>query len=82
MVDMGFWELALISIVGIIVVGPHRLPATIRSLLAQYRSAKQWLGDFVAKLEDELSLGEIAQQLPKQRLAKGPRVRKRVNGSD
>ena len=37
MFDVGFWELALIFVVALVVVGPERMPALIRT-------AGQWLG--------------------------------------
>lgn len=37
MFDVGFWELALIFVVALVVVGPERMPGLIRS-------AGQWLG--------------------------------------
>jgi sec-independent protein translocase protein TatB len=37
MFDIGFWELALIGIVALLVVGPERMPAMIRT-------AGQWTG--------------------------------------
>ena len=37
MFDVGFWELALIFVVALVVVGPERMPALIRS-------SGQWLG--------------------------------------
>ncbi len=37
MFDVGFWELALIFVVALVVVGPERMPGMIRT-------AGQWLG--------------------------------------
>ena len=37
MFDVGFWELALIFVVALVVVGPERMPALIRT-------TGQWLG--------------------------------------
>jgi sec-independent protein translocase protein TatB len=32
MFDIGFWELSLIAIIGMIVLGPERLPVAIRTV--------------------------------------------------
>ena len=33
MFDIGFWEMALIFIIGLVVLGPERLPIAIRSVM-------------------------------------------------
>jgi len=37
MFDVGFWELALIGVVALIIVGPERLPGVVRT-------AGRWVG--------------------------------------
>ncbi|MFT5003353.1 MAG: sec-independent protein translocase protein TatB, partial [Flavobacteriales bacterium] len=32
MFDVGFWELILIAIMGLVILGPERLPVAIRTL--------------------------------------------------
>ena len=32
MFDIGFWELLLIAIIGLVVLGPERLPVAIRTV--------------------------------------------------
>lgn len=49
MFDIGFWELAIITVVALLVIGPERLPAVARTL-------GFWLGKarrFVASVQDD-----------------------------
>jgi sec-independent protein translocase protein TatB len=51
MFDIGFWELALIGVVALIVIGPEKLPAVARTL-------GYWIGKgrrFVASVQDDLN---------------------------
>jgi sec-independent protein translocase protein TatB len=45
MFDIGFAELLIIAVVGLLVIGPDRLPETIRTLAA-------WLGKFRRSFND------------------------------
>ncbi|MDA7747369.1 Sec-independent protein translocase protein TatB, partial [Psychromonas sp.] len=40
MFDIGFWEIILISIIGLVVLGPQRLPIAIRSVMKWVNAAK------------------------------------------
>ena len=51
MFDIGFWELSLIGIVALLVIGPERLPAVARTV-------GKWVGKanrFVASVKDDIS---------------------------
>ncbi|MDX2507063.1 MAG: Sec-independent protein translocase protein TatB [Gammaproteobacteria bacterium] len=51
MFDIGFWELSLIGIVALLVIGPERLPAVARTV-------GKWVGKanrFVANVKDDIS---------------------------
>jgi len=80
--DIGFWELGLIALLSLVIVGPQRLPNTIRTTLSWWRKAKQTASDVGNKLERELGLEELnseVQQL-KQPLH-SPKVRPRASRS-
>ncbi len=50
MFDIGFWELAIIGIVALLVIGPERLPAVART-------AGKWVGKvnrFVATIKEDI----------------------------
>lgn len=65
MFDIGFWELVLISIMGLVVLGPERLPSAIRSVLAVVRKVKQSVSAVTTELKQELELDELHQNLKK-----------------
>jgi len=51
MFDIGFWELSLIGIVALLVIGPERLPAVARTV-------GKWVGKanrFVSSVKDDIS---------------------------
>lgn len=51
MFDIGFWELSLIGIVALLVIGPERLPAVART-------AGKWMGRanrFIANIKDDIN---------------------------
>ena len=52
MLDLGWQELFLISLVAIIVVGPKDLPVLIRSITKWFRAAKSIVWTFQNSLEE------------------------------
>lgn len=66
MFDLGFWELALVSLVALLVIGPERLPQVMRT-------TGMWLGRLRGmtlsvreELEQELYRQDIEGQISKQ----------------
>ena len=47
---MGFWELIVIGVVALLVLGPERLPSAIRSVHKTVRSVKQFGQQMQAEL--------------------------------
>ncbi|MCU4675525.1 Sec-independent protein translocase protein TatB [Catenovulum sp. 2E275] len=70
MLDIGFWELALIAVLALLVLGPERLPSAIRSVSQLIRSVKQTANNLKSELNHELRVSELHEQL-KQAEAKG-----------
>ena len=61
MSDFGFWELALILLIALVVVGPDRLPRLLRTV-------GHWVGrikSLVAQLKDELAMEADATEVKK-----------------
>lgn len=54
MFDLGFWELVLIGIVGLLVVGPDRLPGFARELGRWVRKIRHLSSDARRELQREL----------------------------
>ncbi|WP_117235594.1 Sec-independent protein translocase protein TatB [Vibrio maerlii] len=65
MFDIGFWELVLISVVGLVVLGPERLPKAIRSVAKFIGSAKNMANNVKDELNHELKIAELQENLKK-----------------
>lgn len=59
MFDIGFWEIALISVIGLIVLGPERLPTAIRSVMQWINTAKDIANSVKIEIAQELKLHEF-----------------------
>ena len=66
MFEIGFWELALIGVVAMIVVGPERLPGLARTAGLWLGKARRMIADVKAEVDQELQLGELKQSLRQQ----------------
>ena len=67
---MGFWELVVVAVVALLVLGPERLPGAIRSVHKTVRSLKQFGQQMQAELNADLRAHELHQKL-KDAEAKG-----------
>nr|WP_086939261.1 Sec-independent protein translocase protein TatB [Thaumasiovibrio occultus] len=65
MFDIGFWELILISVVGLVVLGPERLPVAIRNVTRWMRAARNMASSVRNELEQELKIQELQDNLRK-----------------
>lgn len=65
MFDIGFWELVLISVVALVVLGPERLPVAIRSVSKFVRTAKTMANNVKDELSQELKIQELQDNLRK-----------------
>ena len=65
MLDLGWQELFLITLVGLLVVGPKQLPGLVRSVTTWIRKAKLSVSNFQSSLEEiarEAELEEVKNQ--------------------
>lgn len=60
MFDVGFWELALIGVVALMIVGPERLPGVVRTAGRWVGKGRRILQDAKADLEREMRNQEMA----------------------
>ncbi|MCG3732991.1 Sec-independent protein translocase protein TatB [Vibrio cincinnatiensis] len=65
MFDIGFWELILISVVALVVLGPERLPHAIRSVAKFVAAAKGMVNSVKDELAHELKVQELQEHLRK-----------------
>jgi len=66
MFDIGFWELTVIAVVALLVVGPERLPKLARTLGLWVGKARKMVASVKADVERELRAEELKQILEKQ----------------
>ena len=65
MFDIGFWEIILISIIGLIVLGPERLPIAIRSVVRWINTVKGMANAAKTEMSRELKLHEMHENMLK-----------------
>jgi sec-independent protein translocase protein TatB len=65
MFDIGFFELLIIAVVGLVVLGPERLPGAIRSTMKTVRSIKGMANGFRQEVEQQFKIHELHENLKK-----------------
>ena len=65
MFDIGFWELTLIGIMGLVVLGPERLPVAIRTLKGWVTGVRKFSDSVKTELSEELRIHELHTNLKK-----------------
>lgn len=63
MFDIGFAELIIIAIVGLLVIGPERLPGAIRTGSAWLGRIKRGFNDIKREVQQELHNDAVMQEL-------------------
>ena len=63
MFDIGFWELCLVGLVGLLVVGPERLPGVARLAGFWLGKAQRTIASVKREIAEELRTEEIKQAL-------------------
>ena len=63
MFDIGFAELVLVGVVGLLVIGPERLPGAIRTGSLWLNRLKRGFNDIKREVQQELHNDEVMQQL-------------------
>ena len=65
MFDIGFWELTLIGIMGLVVLGPERLPVAIRTIKGWVTGVRKFSDSVKSELSEELRIHELHDNLKK-----------------
>lgn len=63
MFDIGFPELVLVSIVALLVIGPDKLPETVRTVALWVGRIKRSFANIKQEIENEIGADEIRRQL-------------------
>lgn len=66
MFDFSFWELAIVLVVALLVVGPDKLPILAAKVGRWIGKAKRMITSVRADIEDELKAAELKEMLEKQ----------------
>jgi sec-independent protein translocase protein TatB len=66
MFDVGFWELVLIMMVALLVVGPERLPELAHTLGLWINRARRIVGEVRGEVERELRVEEVKRAMQQQ----------------
>ncbi|RWU09166.1 Sec-independent protein translocase subunit TatB [Pseudidiomarina gelatinasegens] len=65
MFDIGFWELIVIAVMGLVVLGPERLPGALRALQRTVHKVRQFSSNVQNELKHELRVKELHEHLQK-----------------
>ena len=68
MFDIGFSELVVIAVITLVVVGPERLPETVRSISLWIGRIKQMFSTAQKDLENEVGMDDIRRQLYNEKI--------------
>lgn len=68
MFDIGFSELLVIAIIALVVMGPERLPETVRTISLWLGRMKQMFSSARQELENEVGMDEIRRQLHNEKI--------------
>jgi len=66
MFDIGFWELAVVGVVALLVVGPERLPGLARTTGMWVGRARRFVSGVKADIDREIAADELKKALAKQ----------------
>jgi Tat protein translocase TatB subunit len=72
MFEFGFWELMVICVVALLVLGPTRLPGLVRKVGRWVGKARSMARDFREQLENEVNLEELNRATRQQAQAWTP----------
>lgn len=70
MFDIGFPELLIVSIVALLVIGPEKLPETVRTIALWMGRLRRSLANIKMEIENEIGADEIRQQIHNESIMK------------
>jgi len=66
MFDVGFWEISLILVLALVIIGPERLPAAARQAGYFFGKARRYVEGVRSEVESELDINEFKRMLHNQ----------------
>ena len=70
MFDIGFLELLVIAAVGLVVIGPQRLPGVVRNISLWIGRLRRSINNIKRGIESEFQLDEVRRQLHNEEIMK------------
>ena len=70
MFDIGFPELVVVSVVALLVIGPEKLPETVRTMSLWIGRIQRSFASIRQEIESEIGADEIRQQLHNESIMK------------
>ena len=68
MFDIGFSEIMVVAMISLVIMGPERLPETVRTLSLWLGRLRQFVSSARAEIEDEVGIDEIRRQLRNEKI--------------
>lgn len=66
MFDIGFWELAIIAVVALLVIGPEKLPRVARTTGLWMGKARRFVASVKSDIDREIAADELKKALARQ----------------
>ena len=63
MLQIGFLEIAIILVVGLLVIGPERLPELVKNLLKFYKKIQNQFSEFKNNFEEDIGADDIKKDV-------------------
>ena len=63
MFDFGFWEIAIVGIITLIVVGPEKMPSLARNAGLYFGKLNRFFNKVKSDINEELRMDEIKEQM-------------------
>ena len=81
MFEIGFPELLVIVFVGLLVVGPEKLPQILKTLTRSFRAIKSYLTETRSEIEKSVGMDEIRQDLHNEKIMEDLQKNKKESNS-
>ena len=82
MFDIGFWEILLILVLALVVIGPERLPGAARQAGFFVGKARRYIEGVRSEVESELDVNEFKRMLHNQEVQINELQQKLTSGID
>ena len=77
MFEIGFPELLVIIFVGLLVIGPERLPQVIKTLTRSFRAITSYINETKSEIEKSVGMDGIRQDLHNEKIMEDLKEKKK-----